>query len=148
MADLLITAKADVNASNDLGANPLWLASRNRNPAMIATLLDAGANPNAMLSTGETPLMQASLAGNVASVRALLAYGVDVDAHETSRESDGADVGGVQRSHRGRLCASGGRGRRARAIVCLTADGQHGGSRRRRLGHGLRPGRRLRGGCR
>ena len=82
----LITAKADVNASNDLGATALWLASRNRNPAMIATLLDAGANPNATLATGETPLMQASLAGDVASVRALLAHGANVNAHETSRD--------------------------------------------------------------
>src|SRR3979411_2572970 len=39
--DLLIKAGAKVNASNDLGATPLWTAAQNGSTAMVRRLLEA-----------------------------------------------------------------------------------------------------------
>lgn len=78
-ADQLIRAGANVNAANDLGATPLWLASQNGSEAMVRRLLAAGANPNAALLAGETPLMVASRSGNPAVVEQLLAKGAKVN---------------------------------------------------------------------
>ena len=44
MANLLIRAGAAVDASNDLGVTPLWLAGQNGNAAVAERLLTAGAN--------------------------------------------------------------------------------------------------------
>jgi ankyrin repeat protein len=85
MVDLLIHAGANVNASNDLGVAPLWLACVKGNAAIVEKLLRAGANPNAVLPNGETPLMTASRTGNAGAVEALLAHGADIDAKETFR---------------------------------------------------------------
>lgn len=77
--DLLITAGANVNAANDLGATPLWNASTNGVP-VAKRLLEAGANPNLALIAGETPLMAAARAGQAAVVELLLAKGANADA--------------------------------------------------------------------
>jgi uncharacterized protein len=82
MADLLIGAGANVNATNDLGVTPLALASSG---AMVKKLLQAGANPNIVSSNGESPLMAAARAGNAESVKALLEHGADVNAKEKLR---------------------------------------------------------------
>src|ERR1700681_4587789 len=82
MADLLIRARADVDAPNDLGVTPLALASSS---AMVAKLLAAGANPNSVASSGESPLMTAARTGNAEMVSALLEHGADVNAKERVR---------------------------------------------------------------
>lgn len=82
MADLLISAGANVNRTNDLGVTPLALSSSG---AMVKKLLQAGANPNIVSSTGESPLMAAAQAGNADSVRSLLEHGADVNAKEKLR---------------------------------------------------------------
>jgi ankyrin repeat protein len=82
MADLLISAGADVNRTNDLGVTPLALTSSG---AMMKKLLQAGANPNIVSSTGESPLMAAARAGNAESVKALLEHGANVNAREKLR---------------------------------------------------------------
>ena len=81
-AELLIHAGANVNARNDYGATPLWLACRNGNAVMVEKLLSAGANPNAALPLGETPLMAAADTGSVKAVKSLLANGADPNAAE------------------------------------------------------------------
>jgi uncharacterized protein len=82
MADLLIGAGANVNATNELGVTPLALAP---SAAVVSRLLAAGANPNIVSSAGESPLMVASRAGRVDIVKALLEHGADVNAMEKVR---------------------------------------------------------------
>ena len=81
-ADLLIRARANVNAANELGVTPLALASSR---PMVDKLLAAGANPNLVASTGESPLMVAARAGRADVVRALLSHGANVNAKENVR---------------------------------------------------------------
>jgi ankyrin repeat protein len=83
MADLLIRAGADVNASNDLAVTPLMLACANGSAPLVAALLQAGADPTVARPTGETALMVAARTGSVAVVRLLVAHGVDVNATTT-----------------------------------------------------------------
>ena len=83
--EALIDAGADVNAENDLGATPLWVACANRNTGIVQRLLAAGANPDGGLHSGETLLMRCTYTGDPAAVGALLAHGADVDAAEPSR---------------------------------------------------------------
>jgi ankyrin repeat protein len=77
--DLLLTAGASVNAANDLGATPLWIASTNPVP-VAKRLLAAGADPNLALLAGETPLMAAARAGQAGVVELLLAKGANANA--------------------------------------------------------------------
>ena len=77
--DLLVTAGANVNAANDLGATPLWIASTNAVP-VAKRLLEAGANPNLALLAGETPMMAAARAGQTGVVELLLAKGAHANA--------------------------------------------------------------------
>ena len=79
-ATALIKAGANVNAANDLGATPLWLASLNGSAPMVRTLLQAGANPNLALLAGETPIMIASRTGNASVVDQLAAKGANLNA--------------------------------------------------------------------
>jgi ankyrin repeat protein len=82
-ADVLLKAGARVNAANDLGATPLWLASQNGSEIMTRRLLDAGANPNLALLSGETPLMVAARTGNPSVARMLLEKGANINARAT-----------------------------------------------------------------
>src|SRR5687768_11215537 len=77
--DLLVAAGANVNAANDLGATPLWVASTN-GVAVSKRLLEAGANPNLALLAGETPLMAAARAGQAGVASLLLAKGANANA--------------------------------------------------------------------
>ena len=81
-----------MNAANDLGATPLWIASENGSAPLVDALLQAGANPNLALLLGETPLMVASRSGKADVVEQLLAKGADVNARGRARP-DRADVG-------------------------------------------------------
>lgn len=82
---LLLQAGADVNAQNDLGATPLWLAASEGRFAMVDQLLAAGAKPDLALTLGETPLMAAARAGSVESIKRLVARGADVNRAEGAR---------------------------------------------------------------
>ncbi len=81
-ARLLLASDAAVDAVNDLGATPLWLAASNGSAVLLETLLAAGADPDRALPSGETPLMTASRTGNPAAVQALLDRGADPHATE------------------------------------------------------------------
>jgi ankyrin repeat protein len=86
-ADLLIGAGANVNAANDYGVTPLFLACTNASAGMVAKLLKAGANPNASLFwTGETVLMTCARTGSATAVKLLLESGANVNARENKKE--------------------------------------------------------------
>jgi ankyrin repeat protein len=86
-----------VNAANDVGATPLYLACTNRNATMVRRLLAARANPNAALLSGETVLMNAARTGAVEAVKALLAHGTDVNARESSHDQTAVMWAAAQR---------------------------------------------------
>ena len=75
-----------MNAANDLGATPLYLACRNRSAPMVERLLAAGANANAKLLNGETALMTCARTGEAEGVKALLVHGADVKAKEPEHD--------------------------------------------------------------
>jgi len=85
IVDLLVRARANVNAANRYGVTPLSLACTNGNGAMVERLLTAGADPNTPLPGGETPLMTAARTGKLAAVNALLSHGAKVDGKDDRR---------------------------------------------------------------
>ena len=78
----MIDAGANVDAANELGATPLWVACASRNTEVVERLLAAGADANRGLLVGETVLMRCTATGDPAAVRALIAHGAEVDATE------------------------------------------------------------------
>jgi ankyrin repeat protein len=85
MANLLVTAGANVKAANRFGATPLSLACTNGSAAMIDKLLKAGEDPNAVISEmGDTALMLAARTGKPDAVKVLLDHGAD--ANKTNSE--------------------------------------------------------------
>ena len=88
-ADLLIRAGAKVDAADDHGITPLWLACANGGSTrIIERLLAAGANPDAAHTNGETALMSAARTANRAAVERLLAARADVRGKEAARGQD------------------------------------------------------------
>ena len=83
--EALLGAGANVNAANDYGVMPLYLAATNGSAATIERLLKAGARPNASLPTGETVLMAAASTGTPGAVAALLARGADPNGRQASK---------------------------------------------------------------
>ena len=84
--ELLLAAGARVDAADDHGITPLWLACANGAQAtMVERLLRAGTNANVAHSSGESALMSAARTGNLAAVGLLLAAGADVRAAERTR---------------------------------------------------------------
>ena len=80
ITDMLLYAKADVNAKNASGTTPLMLAFDN-NPSLVDRLLAAGADVNVHGTNGKTPLMYAAKT-SLALVNKLLSMGADVNAKE------------------------------------------------------------------
>ena len=84
--DLLLAAGAQVNAADDHGVTPLWLACANGATApTIERLIRSGATTDVRHSSGESALMSAARTGNTAAVGLLLSSGVDVGAAERNR---------------------------------------------------------------
>ncbi len=84
-AGRLIAAGADVDAVNDLGIPPLWIALDNANVDVALRLIDAGADPDTRLPTGETVLMTAAQHGLGTLVARLLERGADARFAEHER---------------------------------------------------------------
>lgn len=85
MADVLLRAGADANATNELGVTPLSLACVNGSASMVERLLARGADISRTLPTGVTALMTCARSGSVDAVRHLLTAGANVNALETVR---------------------------------------------------------------
>jgi len=86
--NLLIGAGAKLNAANDNGVTPLWLACYNGSGIMVERLLEAGADPNASsLPAGETALLRCAGTGSLDAVKSLLAHGADVNAKEKAEQT-------------------------------------------------------------
>ncbi len=79
----LIRAGADVNASNNYGANAMQLAAEVANVDMLDMLLKAGANPDSANPEGQTALMLVARTGDVDAAKLLVRRGADVNAFET-----------------------------------------------------------------
>jgi ankyrin repeat protein len=82
VADLLIAARANVNAADGGGVTPLVLASTNGSASMVGRLLKAGAKPDL---GRETPVMAAARSGNADVMRLLLEAGGDPNSKEPVR---------------------------------------------------------------
>ena len=83
LAHSLLEAGASVSPKTRLGAlTPLFMASKNGNPAMVELLLDAGADARARNKNGTTSLMMAAASGNIETVQTLLNRDADVDTKD------------------------------------------------------------------
>jgi ankyrin repeat protein len=85
IADALLAAGAALDAPNEKGETPLWLAAQRSRPEMVSFLLEKGANPNAKTSTRPSILYSAIHWGLDKTrmdevVDRLLDAGVDVNA--------------------------------------------------------------------
>jgi len=77
MAQLFLANKADVNARNNRGNTPLWLAA---DKGVAAVLLDHKADVDAKGEEGFAPLHEAAIAGDAVVAEVLLAHHATVDA--------------------------------------------------------------------
>lgn len=85
--ELLLAARADVNARDHIGRTPLMQAAEYRSSRSIETLLHGRANPNIQDNEGKTALMYAAYAGDEDSVRGLLVSGAGVNVRSKAGES-------------------------------------------------------------
>lgn len=78
----LIRAGADVNASNNYGANAMQLAAEVAHVELLEMLLDAGADVDSPNPEGQTALMLVSRTGNIEAAELLIDHGATIDARE------------------------------------------------------------------
>jgi ankyrin repeat protein/L-ascorbate metabolism protein UlaG (beta-lactamase superfamily) len=81
VARFLIDRGADVNAANDWGGTPLYLAVRDLD--LMGRLIAEGARVNVEAFVGITPLHRAAAAGNLRVARLLIDHGARLDARST-----------------------------------------------------------------
>ena len=97
VADVLISAGADVNAETKKGQTPLHFAVLG-NAAVVAALIAGDARLDARDAKGLTPLHGAAGFFQVAAVRALIAAGADVDATDKAGATPLDKANATQRS--------------------------------------------------
>ncbi|CAG0895051.1 unnamed protein product [Cyprideis torosa] len=76
-AELLMQKGADVNAKDDDGGTPLFVASQRDRPSVSEVLLAHGADPNITDKTGRSPLSVATHEGHHSVAEVLLIHGAD-----------------------------------------------------------------------
>ena len=84
VANILIEAKADVNAVDRKKDTALMIAIDNDNAEMIGPLVKAGADIKAKDNDGRTALMIAFLQGKTELVKALIEVGADIEAKDNN----------------------------------------------------------------
>lgn len=82
----LINLNADVNATDEHGRTPLFLAASGGKKDVVAALIDAGADTDAQTVEGQTPLMAAAIKGHPETIQLLILH----DANVRSKTSEGA----------------------------------------------------------
>jgi hypothetical protein len=81
MTQVLIWAKADVNARDREGRTPLMVLGEKATAELVMDLLNAGAKVNVRDNDGDTPLIEAAGVDNLDLLRTLIDAGAKVDAH-------------------------------------------------------------------
>ncbi len=82
VARFLIARGADINARNNWGGTPLYLAIRDSN--LMQRLIAKGAEVNVEAFVGITPLHQAASAGNLRVAKLLIEHGAQLNARSRS----------------------------------------------------------------
>lgn len=82
IAQLLIRAKAELNATNKEGQTALIIAVLEGKPNVLKLLIDANANLNTQDNHNFTALMWASIKGQLNTVRALVDAGANLDIQD------------------------------------------------------------------
>lgn len=85
LARSLIQQGADVNAPDDYGKTPLFLAAEF--PEITELLLNAGTEVNIHDKEGETPLHEVAEDGTVIQCRMLLGHGANVNAEDRRKQT-------------------------------------------------------------
>lgn len=86
LIEILIKAKADVNAANTVGTTPLITAAFFNKVPLMRMLIEAGADLNKKEKTGVSPLSYAARNGNMEAMDLLLEKGANIN--ETFTEWD------------------------------------------------------------
>ena len=77
LIDMLLSAGADINATDNFGQNVVHWALGSR--GMLKLVLNRGADPNVRAHNGDTPLMRASLMGEKHAIKKLRKAGASED---------------------------------------------------------------------
>lgn len=79
LIEILVKAKADVNAANAVGTTPLITAAFFNKAPLMKLLIDAGADVNHADKVGVTAIMYAAVRGSMDAIEVLLNAGVDIN---------------------------------------------------------------------
>jgi ankyrin repeat protein len=82
LAEALLANKANVNARNNAGTEPLQFAAQEGHKEVVQVLMSHKADVNAKSNDGQRPLHAAALNGHADLVSLLLANGAEVNAKE------------------------------------------------------------------
>ena len=80
----MISSKTDLDAPNEDGWTPLYIAVVSNDPESVSALIEAGADVNRKDRTGNTPLHHAVYEGNPQLVQALIDGGANLDVADAN----------------------------------------------------------------
>ncbi len=99
MVDLLIEAKADVNATTKTQTAPLHVAAQNGNSVIINKLLDAEAKIDIVSDVGCTPLHEAAANGHQNAVITLVTRGANTELKDYRFDLTPYQLAGIYKKH-------------------------------------------------
>jgi ankyrin repeat protein len=80
----LLKQGANIEAKNELGKTPLFLATSSQLTSTVKVLLDGGANTEVKGEEGSTPLILTAIFGDAAIMKLLLNKGANIEARDSS----------------------------------------------------------------